>query len=765
MQKNYNTACIAQRNQLFKNGFIILPLDGKRPTYKGWTAPDLVTQKWLDSFKRKTKYGNTGIRCDNVIAFDIDILDDALADQAEALIEAQCGPTNLCRYGKAPKRLLLYRADGDVAKSARTGKYGGHMVEKLATRGRQFVACGIHPDTGKPYIWADNISPMTTPWADLPALDNDTADATMDAVEALLAASGYTLETAPRRLGVEHPDIYDLSDDTDCQLDDGTEIKWSALRDTLNETGVMGNLRRENGDFGDSNGVHFYLSDIDGAPVAYDFARDTFHREAPATQKLAAALPPTTQKVGPDYLADMLDQWVLMGDDTARLIDHPFRPYKLGALNKMFAHQRILQPMKRGPAKPVPVVQVWQQHPNTKRAHYAAMRPDYPDDIFVQEGRQTVFNTYRRPIWPDSGGEVSTFYEFIDHLIPDNTEYHIFMGWLANKVQHPGERQHGLLMVTPAYGTGRGTLAKIIGRLLGPEYLRQIELHDLIGTGGQSSFNDHMAESLMVYVPEALENIDTTQKYAQRRSAYEKLKQSIDPIASKIRVNRKYGANTMEHTFATFLISTNHVDALALDPNDRRLIVLDNSRTPLAQAPDNLMDRIHAWADKPANIGALARELAVYAQHESTYNPYDNAPMTEAKARMIDAGQSDLDRLYQDFADEAPGDLCTHTQFTRYVIERARSDDLNIPDATTQGLDKAIASVLQTRSMQIMGRNRAAQFRCGKARIRVWILRDAERWQGGTDGVTVCSEVSKNGAVSLTEVKQLLPQKARNGDK
>ena len=160
MPKNYNMACIAQRNQLLANGYLPLPLDGKRPTYKGWTRQHIDTA-WLDSFKRKTKYSNTGLRCDNLIGFDIDVLDFDLADSIEALIEQHAGPTELCRYGKRPKRLLVYRLDGEALKSARTGRYGGHMVELLATRGRQFVACGIHPETQKPYQWAsDQLTPL-----------------------------------------------------------------------------------------------------------------------------------------------------------------------------------------------------------------------------------------------------------------------------------------------------------------------------------------------------------------------------------------------------------------------------------------------------------------------------------------------------------------------------------------------------------------------------------------------------------------------------
>ena len=758
--KNYNT-CIQQRIQLLNNGFIPLPLDGKRPTYKGWTRQH-VDEAWLNSFKRKTKYANTGLRCDDLIAFDIDVLDVDLAFAIEEMIESMAGQTDLARYGKFPKRLLLYRAAGSAAKSARTGKYGGHMVEMLATRGRQFVACGIHPETGEAYQWAaDDLTPLEIPFAKLPVLTPAAAIDILDKVDAYLAETGLPRETAPRRLGVEHADSYDLADDTDCQLVDGTETTWGELRLNLDTVGVMGNLRRETGEFGDSNGVHFYLSDIDGAPCAYDFARDTLHREAPALEKLADALPVdhADDHFEPDHLGEMLDQWVLLGDDNARLIDHPFHSYKLSALKNFMAHKTVLQPMKKGPDKPIPVVDVWKAHPKTKRAHHDALRPDHPDDILISEGRQIIFNTYRRQVLPAGGGELDTFFEFMDHLLPNDEAYHLVMGWLAYKYVHPGERMHGLLLVTPSQGTGRGTLAKILGCLFGQEYVRQSDLHDLVSNSGQAMYNDDLADSLIVYVPEALEYKTNVSQYYQRRNAYENLKQIIDPIATTVKIKRKYGKNTMERTFASVLISSNHIDALAIDENDRRLIVLENTDVPLTAAPKQIRQRIHDWMKTPANVGALARYLVEYAK-TSTYDPFGDAPMTEIKERMIDAGRSEVDHLYELFVIDAEGDLCTQNQVVRYMEQQAREQNMDIPEG--KNLQNAVSHLLKKRASRIDPHNPNRQIRFNKVRVRPWIIRNVNQWLMVTDNKCVTSELTKNGPVTLSLVPTL-PTRNDNG--
>ena len=111
------------RKQLLANGYRPLPLVDKGIRIPGWTRAEIDTE-WIEQFRRSGAYQNTGIRCDDLIAFDIDVTDEDLADEIEDYIENTVGPTDLCRVGYWPKRLLLYRATVPCERSARTGKYG-----------------------------------------------------------------------------------------------------------------------------------------------------------------------------------------------------------------------------------------------------------------------------------------------------------------------------------------------------------------------------------------------------------------------------------------------------------------------------------------------------------------------------------------------------------------------------------------------------------------------------------------------------------------
>ena len=144
---------------LVDRGFPILPIqpNTKKPgLYKlgAWHE----YPKWSRHCERDTTdnevdvWGNwpeagIGIAAGRVIGIDIDMLDShAIALAIEALAKRMLGDTPAVRIGRAPKRLLVYRA----AQPFCGFKYP--PIEVLGV-GQQFIAYGIHPDTGKPYEW------------------------------------------------------------------------------------------------------------------------------------------------------------------------------------------------------------------------------------------------------------------------------------------------------------------------------------------------------------------------------------------------------------------------------------------------------------------------------------------------------------------------------------------------------------------------------------------------------------------------------------
>ena len=138
--------------QLSAKGWDTTPLRGKIPILTGWQNRPETALKF-DQFPD----ANIGVVCGgihNVIAVDIDVLSETVAEIIRTITEDMLG-TAPERIGAAPKTLFVYRCTTAISK-IKTSIYdigGGDACVEVLAEGQQFVASGIHPNTGKSYRW------------------------------------------------------------------------------------------------------------------------------------------------------------------------------------------------------------------------------------------------------------------------------------------------------------------------------------------------------------------------------------------------------------------------------------------------------------------------------------------------------------------------------------------------------------------------------------------------------------------------------------
>ena len=206
-----NTNFMAQLGaSLIDGGFPILPIQpgtkkpgmyslGEWHDYSKWSrhCERDTTENEVDVWGEWPQTG-IGIAAGRVIGIDIDVMhSEPLALAIEALAKQMLGNTPAVRIGNAPKRLLVYRA----AQPFKGFKYP--PIEVLGL-GQQFLAYGIHPDTGKPYDWpVQTLADMNID--DLPAITE--AQAREFAKEAYLM---IPLELRPKSiaLGLSSPETF-----------------------------------------------------------------------------------------------------------------------------------------------------------------------------------------------------------------------------------------------------------------------------------------------------------------------------------------------------------------------------------------------------------------------------------------------------------------------------------------------------------------------------------------------------------------------------
>jgi len=154
---------------------------------------------------------NTGLICGELVGLDIDTPEPATADAIWSMVMELPGAKDApYRIGRAPKRLCIFRAP-EPRDKVTTGAYliGGQkcQVEVFGNR-TQFVAYGIHPDTGRAYEW-HNGSPAETPLADLPEITPEAIDGLLERAEAYFAARGTLLKPASKPRNGGPPAVVD----------------------------------------------------------------------------------------------------------------------------------------------------------------------------------------------------------------------------------------------------------------------------------------------------------------------------------------------------------------------------------------------------------------------------------------------------------------------------------------------------------------------------------------------------------------------------
>ncbi len=177
---------------LAEAGYVPLVLRGKRPLLTGWTTRDGDELRAMAC--EAPSESNFGVRCGEpagsgvVVGLDFDIDDEAAAKAVTDLLLPRRIPVRLGRPGRL---LVVVRAPADTRSHDLKFAHGDgrECAVQVLAQGKQFVAFGVHPNTGKPYAWPDRSiveipPPELQPVADVDAL-----------VQWLMRRQGWQLST------------------------------------------------------------------------------------------------------------------------------------------------------------------------------------------------------------------------------------------------------------------------------------------------------------------------------------------------------------------------------------------------------------------------------------------------------------------------------------------------------------------------------------------------------------------------------------------
>tara|TARA_R110000822_G_scaffold310329_3_gene442620 strand:+ start:2094 stop:4562 length:2469 start_codon:yes stop_codon:yes gene_type:complete len=286
------------------------------------------------------------------------------------------------------------------------------------------------------------------------------------------------------------------------------------------------------------------------------------------------------------------------------------------------------------------------------------------------DARGTWLNTCVLPEWGEGAydqAHVDRFLGYVNYILPSVTEAAYFLDWLTHKMVDPRFRGTGIVMVAKEFGVGRSTLAKMVTAMLGSANCTGVDFSELTG----SNFNA-WEDKLFVVVNEAEDN----SQFSAKHSAYEVLKQRVDTTVTSTVLNPKYGRQREITVCTSYLILSNHINAVAVPRNDRRLTVLTNAEVPES---DQYFIELNHWRKNTDWAGHVFRYLT---QRKTTNTCLTPLP-TRAKDNMAMASESNIDHcvrlLAEHLAEE--GIIAMGSKQATHII--AQLMDHGNPDAST----------------------------------------------------------------------------------
>lgn len=673
--------------------------------FSNWTnkvsaGPDI--EKWM----AEPDYGiciRTGC---NEVAIDCD------SDDAD--IQARILSIMLRSFGRIPPRrfrdnsnkcLYLISAEGDYSKRVHRLENNLGIIEFLA-KGQQFIAAGTHP-SGARIQWDGGLPPepfsitghqLDTFW-DMLACELPVASSTVaggigkardlsvvtpnatDEVAEFLDSNGLTLDFG--RNGERY---------ITCPFENGHSTD-SGITSTAyfpkNTAGYeMGHFKclhascahRNDGDF--LNEIGFGVGDFEDLTTVGDTHQDSDSMACFTDLSI-------------DMTSHFLERfiYVLKGDQVCDLSRPPYScMMEMKSFKNLMAPYQFPPESKKG--NPVPATKRWIEHPKKQVAENTGYQPGKGRLIKRPDGRFDINEFYlpEHPKVSDFEKSNNIFLKHMEYLLPKKEQREFFIARLAWMLQRPERRcPITMLHISTLHGTGRGWLIQLMEKILGHWNCTRAKM-DVIC---KNQYHDYLHHSLLCTVDEVRENTD------KRYSISDQLRDIL--TEPRFEVNNKYGKKVTEDIFTSFLFLSNHIDAIIIPEEDRRIAVFGG--------PEYLQDaryyeRIYLALSDSDFVAQVFWYLK--AIDLNRFN-WQRAPDSEERRIMIESGRSEVAKSLHDLIEAPITSVMTYQQIVSFIINEV-------------GLEAEINSKQITAILRAKGLTQYEKLKFKGDTVRPWLL-------------------------------------------
>jgi hypothetical protein len=250
-----------------------------------------------------------------------------------------------------------------------------------------------------------------------------------------------------------------------------------------------------------------------------------------------------------------------------------------------------------------------------------------------------ILNSFKMPKHPPSDRDPGVFFDFMARVIPDAGDRESVIDWMAARIQEPQYRNYALVLLSETKGTGKGTFWSFIEALW-----PKLSTEGVFTRVFEQGYQDDLIGKMFVLFDEVSFH---NNRRNTRQALMNNLQRIVQPQINAPSHMHRFGSSMRPEVLAaSFVITTNHINALPIATDDRRFHVIQFNEVPI----ENHYGReLEVWRRDPANIAALWHALA--ARDLSGFSGVW-APNSSAKQRMTAANRSWEQELADSFYEE-----------------------------------------------------------------------------------------------------------------
>lgn len=369
------------------------------------------------------------------------------------------------------------------------------------------------------------------------------------------------------------------------------------------------------------------------------------------------------------------------------------------------AYGRHLLPSKKQlVATNIPITPATLSTPTVRPSDYAlnhlmiptaqdyAYDPAQPNDRFIVIGGSRLVNTYSAtyPLEDQrrsaEAGEL--LQEHLSNLIAEPENRRRITDWMAYNVQFPGRKIRWAVLLQSTEGAGKTFLAEVMKCVLGAEHVKILD-----GGSIKSGWNEWSVGKQVIVLEEV--KVSGTNKH--------EIMNSLKPLITNddISVNERFRNNRQVQNISNYIIFSNHHDALALTPGDRRYFVLKSplqSKQQVLALGEDYFAKLFAFIrDYP---GAM-RSYLLNWEISADFRPDGHAPRTKYVQDMVNDSANDLTATIRRLLLEGDLPLVQYDIVSAFTLRTALVNEEGLTKVTAQ----QIAQVLREEGLHQLGRH------------------------------------------------------------